>query len=255
MRMTDIQKPTVQEEELFLSAMIDTIMMYDQRLSELEERYERIRCSLITPCYFNFRDALFHYEKAYNSQEIIQLYCEQNTMLEHLHRALKDGCIRYLQLINERLNLLYRYECTSEHFRQLSNSAELIASRARVPLVEIHRIGENIIELNDYLPKSVTVEEYQLICEYLFNVRFGIPCTKKKLLQKVFHALRNLELDSRNSSMRIVKSFSVDIDQVSQRAPIDSFFESCDQQLSVIRDAGLEDFVIAAEILYPLPIQ
>lgn len=255
MRMTDIQKPTVQEEELFLSAMIDTIMMYNQRLSELEKRYEKIRCSLITPCYFNFRDALFHYEKAYNSQEIIQLYCEQNAMLEHLHRALKDGCIRYLQLINERLTLLYRYECTPEHFEQLSNSVESIASRAGVSLDKIHLIGKNIIDLEDYLPESITEQEYQLMCEYLFNLRFGIPCAKKKLLQKVFHALRNLELDSRNSSMRIVKSFSVDMDQVSQRVPIDSFFEICDQQLSVVRDAGLEDFVIAAKTLYPLTNQ
>ena len=254
MRMTEIQKPTLQEEELFLSAMIDTIMLYDQRLNELEKRYERIHCSLITPCYFNFRDALFHYEKAYNSQEIIQLYCEQYTMLEHLHRALKDGCIRYLQLINERLILLYNYECTHEHFKQLTDSAESIASKIEIPLAKIRCIGKNIIELNDYLPESITVEEYKLICEYLFNVRFGIPCTQKKLLQKVFHKLRNLELDSRNSSMRIVKSFSVDVDQMSQRAPIDSFFEECDRQLSVIRDAGLEDFVIAAEILKPLPI-
>lgn len=252
MRMTEIQKPTFQEEELFLSAMIDTIMLYDQRLSELEERYKRIQCSLITPCYFNFRDALFHYEKAYNSQEIIQLYCEQYTMLEHLHRALKDGCIRYLQLINERLSILYNYECTLDHFKQLADSAESITSKIGVPLAEI--LGKNIIELDDYyLPKSIATEEYRLICEYLFNVRFGVPCTLKKLLQKVFHELRNLELDSRNSSMRIVKSFSVDIDQTSQQAPIDSFFEICDKQLSVIRDAGLEDFVIAASILKPLP--
>ena len=88
MRIAEIQKPSTQEEALFLSAMVDTIAQYNLRLDELEKRYKDIGCDLISPCYFNFRDALFHFEQAFHSQETIQLYCEQNAMLEHLQHCI-----------------------------------------------------------------------------------------------------------------------------------------------------------------------
>lgn len=248
MKITEIQKPSSQEEELFLSAMIDTIMLYNSRLSELEQKYEKIRCALISPCYFNFRDALFHYEKAYHSQETIQLYCEQNAMQEHLHRAMKDGCVRYIHLISERLYILYQYKCTPERLKKLTERVSTIAQNAGVTLDDIAQVGTNIFVLAKYLP-GATREELLITYEYIFNEKGGTSSTHRKLLQKAFHVMRNLELDSRNSSMHIGKPFFIKPDEKTGKAPIDFFFDHCDQQLSIIQKAGLEDFVIAARML------
>ncbi len=248
MKITEIQKPSSHEEELFLSTMIDTLMLYNSRLSELEQKYEKIRCTLITPCYFNFRDALLHYEQAYHSQEIIQLYCEQNAMQEHLHRAMKDGCVRYIHLISERLYILYRYRCTPERLKKLTERVSAIAQSAGVTLDDIDRVGTDCFALAKYLPR-VAREDLLIVYEYIFNVNGGTLPAHRKLLQKAFHVMGNLELDSRNSSMHIGKPFFIMPDKTTGKAPIDFFFDICDQQFSMIQSAGLEDFVIAARML------
>lgn len=254
MSITEIQKVSTQEKEFFLSAMIDTIMRYNSRVSELERKYEKLYCTLITPCYFNFRDALFHYEKAYHSQEIIQLYCEQNAMQEHLHRAMKDGCVQYIHLISEQLDILYQYRCTSERLNQLTDRVHAIAKSAGVTTEDIEKIGTDAFALADYLP-HITQENLQIVYEYLFNVKGGTSPAQRKILQKAFHIIRNLELDSRSSSMHISKPFSIEPNKVTEKAPFDLFFDDCDRQFSMLQATGLEDFVIAAKMLKkPLPI-
>lgn len=254
MAITEIQRPSTQEEELLLSSMIDTIMRYDSRVRELERKYEKLRCTLITPCYFNFRDALFHYEKAYHSQETIQLYCEQNAMQEHLHRAMKDGCVQYIHLICERLDILYQYRCTPERLDRLTDRVCAIARSAGVTPGDIENVGTDALALAAYLP-HIAQEDLQIVYEYLFNVKGGTSPAQRKLLQKASHVTRNLELDSRSSSMHISKPFSIEPDKVTGKAPFDSFFDDCDRQLSKLHDAKLEDFVIAAKVLKdPVPI-
>lgn len=249
MTLTDIHKPSPEEKERFLSAMLDTIENYNKRLDELEERYEQIGCSLISPCYFNFRDALFHYEKAYQSHETIQLYCEQNAMQEHLHRALKDGCVKYLQILNERLEILYNYSCTDEHFNELKGLAERSACKQGKELKDIDALGLDTTALRKFLPKNIKKERYWLLCEYLYCANFYRIKGKRKVLQKCIHALRNLELDSRNGSMQILQPFSISPDDITNKAQIDTFFENCDQQLLCLKDEGVGDFVVAAKIL------
>lgn len=249
MRITDVQKPASLEEELFLSSMVDAIMLYNVRLDQLENLYNRIECRLIAPCYFNFRDALFHYAKAYESHEIIQLHCEQNAMQEHLHRALKDGCIGYLQLLNERLDILYRYTCSDERLEKLNEHLEIILHRVGWTRDDFLDAGKDIRNLNKELDGKISTAEFQLICEVIFNVRFGTPCKHKKLLQKTFHALRNLELDSRSGSMHISKPFSIKVNKATGKAPIDLFFETCDNYFVALQKAELEDFIILAKVL------
>lgn len=247
MPITEIQKPSAQEEELLLSAMVDTIMRYNLRVSELERKYQKLHCTLIAPCYFNFRDALFHYEKAYHSQETIQLYCEKNAMQEHLHRAMKDGCVQYIHFICERLDILYQYRCTPERLDQLTDRVRAIAGSAGVTPEDIEKTGTDVFALASYLP-HITREELQIVYEYLFNVKGGTLPTQRKVLQRASHVIRNLELDSRSSSMHISKPFSIE-PKGTEKAPFDSFFDACDRQFSKLQAAGLEDFFVAAKML------
>lgn len=255
MKIAEIRKPSTQEEELFLSAMVDTIAQYNLRLGELEQRYKNIGCYLISPCYFNFRDALFHFEQAFHSQETVQLYCEQNAMLEHLQRAMKDGCVRYIHIISERLEILYKYTCTQERLRQLTNSVHSIAQREGVNPADIDNLGADISAVAQFLP-NISRDELRIVCEYLFNVTGGTSDSNRKLLQKAFHVMRNFELESRNSSMRIGKPFSITPNKGTKKAPIDSFFETCNQQLNAINNARLGDFLIIANtFLNPVSIE
>lgn len=235
MSLTDIQKPAAGDEELFLLSMADTLRRYHGRLNQLEGKYNHIGGKLIIPCYFNFRDALFHYEKAYNSREVIALHSEQNAMHEHLHRAVKDGCIGFLQIVNRKLTILYQYQFDSQRLEKLTERVQAIATKASVDMSFIHKEGENVIKLENLLHNKVTKEEYRFIYEYVFNARFDRDkAGLKKQLQTIFHTLRNLELDYRSRSMHIVKSFSIEPDKATGKAPVDDFWMQCDEQITAI---------------------
>lgn len=256
MSLTDIQKPAAGDEELFLLAMADTLRCYDERLDQLEGKYKYIGGTLIIPCYFNFRDALFHYEKAYKSREVVALHSEQNAMHEHLHRAVKDGCIGFLQSVNWKLTILYQYQCDPERLEKLGDRVRAIAVRAGVEMDFIHQEGNNISRLESLLHDKVTKEEYRLIYEYVFNVRFGGDLTSlKKELQTIFHTLRNLELEYRSRSMHIVKSFSIERDKATGYAPVDDFWKQCDEQIEAIKRARFCDFFLTADFFnVPAPL-
>lgn len=248
MSLTDIQKPTAEDEELFLMAMADTIISYHERLNQLESKYRYIGGALPVPCYFNFRDALFHYEKAYKSREVIALHSEHNAMHEHLHRAVKDGCICFLQLVNQKLTTLYHYQCDSQRLEKLTECVRTIVAKAGVDMDFLHKEGENVLKLENLLHGKVTKEEYRFIYEYVFNVRFGgNKAGLKQQLQMIFHTLRNLELDYRSRSMHIVKSFSIEPDKATGRAPVDDFWMQCDEQITTIEKSQFCDFFLTAD--------
>lgn len=250
MSLTDIQKPAARDEELFLLAMADTLKRYHERLDQLEGKYNYIGCSLIIPCYFNFRDALFHYEKAYNSREVIALHSEQNAMHEHLHRAVKDGCIGFLQIVNRKLTILYQYQCDSRRLEKLTEHVRAIAAKAGVDMDFIHKEGEDVLKLENLLHDKVTKEEYIFIYEYVFNARFDVDKVGlKKQLQTIFHTLRNLELDYRSRAMHIVKSFSIEPDKATGKAPVDDFWMQCDEQITAIENSQFCDFFLTADFL------
>ena len=169
-------------------------------------------------------------------------------MLEHLQRAMKDGCVRYIHIISERLDILYKYTCTPERLKQLTCSVHSIAQHECVDSAEVDNLGTSISDVVKSFPR-ISQKELQIVCEYLFNVTGGTLDTNRKLLQKAFHVMRNFELESRNSSMHIGKPFSIKPNQGSKKAPIDCFFETCDQQLKIIHDAGLGDFLAIAKML------
>lgn len=248
MSLTDIEKPAAGDEELFLLAMVDTLRRYHERLDQLEKKYKYIGGTLIIPCYFNFRDALFHYEKAYNSREVVALHSEQNAMYEHLHRAVKDGCIGFLQIVNQKLDILYQYQCDSQRLEKLTECVRAIVVKIGVNMDYIHKEGENVAKLEKLLHNKVTKEEYRVIYEYVFNARFsGDMVGLKKQLQIIFHTLRNLELDYRSRSMHIVKSFSIEPDEATGKAPVDDFWVQCDEQIMAIENSQFCDFFLTAD--------
>lgn len=250
MKLSEIQKPSPEERELFLSDIFQSIQQCDQYLDLLEERYEKLGRRLIAPSDFNFRDALFHYEKAYKSQESIQLHCERHAMLEHLHRALKDGCVKYLQLLNERLDLLYHYTDSAECRERIEKQLTPILEKVALTKDQLLAFGLDIPKLDKAL-ESVKLEKYEFRVLYetlLVNNFFALPDWKKKL-QKAIHESRNLDLHTRNDSMHIRKPFGTASGRPAEPAPIDKFLTQCDEIVHQLENDGLFSFVAMATIL------
>ena len=250
MRLNDIQKPSPEDRELFLADLLQSIQQYDLYIDRLEERYEKLGCHLVAPSYFNFRDALFHYENAYKSHESIQLHCERHAMLEHLHRALKDGCVKYLQLLNERLNLLYYYPDSPEQKAQIDRWLVPVLEKAGLTKDRLLGFGLDFPNLEASMEK-VSLEEHELRTLYealLVNNFHALPDWQKKL-QKVIHGSRNLDVHTRNESMHIRKPFSTESGRFAKPAPIDHFLDQCDQLVRQLETDGLFSFVATAAIL------
>lgn len=250
MKLSEIQKPSPEERELFLSDIFQSIQQCDQYLEWIEERYKKLGCQLIAPSYFNFRDALFHYEKAYNSQESIQLHCERHAMLEHLHRALKDGCVKYLQLLNERLDLLYHYTDSPGRRARVEEQLTPILEKATLTKDQLLDFGLDIPRLDKVLER-VPLEAYEFRTLYetlLVNNFYALPDWKKKI-QKVIHESRNLDVYTRNDSMHIRKPFGTESGRPAEPAPIDKFLAQCDQIVLQLEKDGLLPFVATATIL------
>lgn len=250
MQLSEIQKPSPEERELFLNDIFQSIHQCDLYLDQLEERYKKLGCRLIAPSYFNFRDALFHYEKAYQSYESIQLHCERHAMLEHLHRALKDGCVKYLQLLNERLDLLYHYPNFPEHKAKVETYLGPVLDKTGLTKDQVLDFGLDFPKLEKTLEK-VPLKGYELRVLYealLVNNLYALPDWRKKL-QKVIHVSRNLDVHTRNDSMHIRKPFDTGSGRPAEPAPIDRFLEQCDQIVLHLEKDGLFSFVATAPIL------
>lgn len=250
MRLSEIHKPSSEERELFLTDIFQSIQQCSQYLEQLEARYEKLGCQLISPSYFNFRDALFHYEKCYKSQESIQLHCERYAMLEHLHRAMKDGCVKYLQLLNQRLDLLYHYQDSPGRRAQIAAQLPPVLKKVGMTKEQLLDFGFDILALDKAL-KDVELEKHEFRTLYevlLVENLCQLPGWRKKL-QKVIHQSRNLDLHTRNDSMHIRKPFGTEPGQPAEQAPIDRFLDQCDEILLQLEEDGLFSIVAAATIL------
>lgn len=250
MRLSEIQKPSPEEREQFLTDLLQSIQQCDLYIDRLEERYEKLGCHLVAPSYFNFRDALFHYEKAYKSQESIQLHCERHAMLEHLHRALKDGCIKYLQLLNERLDLLYHYPDSPAQRARIEKRLVPILEKAGMTKAQLLGFGLDFPGLEASL-EAVSFETYELCTLYealLVNNFYAFPDWRKKL-QAAIHESRNLDVHTRNESLHIRKPFGTESGRPAKPAPIDRFLDQCDQLVRQLEGDGLFSFVATATIL------
>lgn len=78
---------------------VEIIQNYEIQISMLRTTYIRLSNTEYIPSIANFRDALFHYRVGYNCNDLVTLIEQNNSIMEHLHRAVKDTIsliIRYI---------------------------------------------------------------------------------------------------------------------------------------------------------------
>lgn len=73
------------------------------------------------PSNLNFRDALFHYKIAYEADNIVTLIEQNNSIQEHLHRAIKDGVTVIIRSIINNLDTFYQ-----QHAGEMDRSRDLL---------------------------------------------------------------------------------------------------------------------------------
>lgn len=209
-----------------LREMRQLLRQYYDALSQLVELYsyvwctvgsETIRYSWQVPlsAFVNFRDALFHYSAACKREEVIELIEERSKLEEHLHRAVKDTAVFFLQRLGNKLESLWSYS------RRDNSTA-----------------GSSPVKVD---PESIKEKFYSLRaageCEdalvFLHASYADVLRSNKSVLQHWMHEIRNYDLETRDSSMQIQKPFHPDslhkflntIDECNEKLKANDLFE------------------------------
>lgn len=176
------------QHQLYLSMMRSKLKEYHGMIQELTECYKEPQWGVPLSSYINFRDALCHYAAACHCEELIALRQEDNAMEEHLHRAVKDMAVNYLQILAERILEVYSYEPSEDDTNPLGLDA-----------------GVNIY---DYVEDLAKQGEYKTFIQLLHRYYVQNHSDDRKILQKWLHKVRDFDLIRRDASLRIKKPFS-----------------------------------------------
>lgn len=178
----------VSQQQVHLSMMHGKLKDYHSMIQKLKKCYDELQWGVPLSSYVNFRDALCHYAAACHHEELIALRQESNAMEEHLHRAVKDMVVNYLQILAERILAVYSYIPTTEDTQQLRLKA-----------------GDNFY---DYLEDLVERKDYRTFIQSLRQYYAKNYAENRKVLQKWLHNVRQFDLTRRDASLRIEKPFS-----------------------------------------------
>lgn len=178
------------QQQVHLSMMRGKLKEYHSMIQRLKKFYDEPQWEVPLSPYVNFRDALCHYAVACHHEELIALRQEDNAMEEHLHRAVKDMVVNYLQILGERILEVYSYIPTKEDTQQLELEAGVI--------------------FYDYVEELANREEYRAFIQSLHQYYAKNFDENHKILQKWLHKVREFDLVRRDASLRIEKPFSAE---------------------------------------------
>jgi len=209
-----------------LRGMRELLHQYYNAILQLVELYSSVSCAIGNEfiyswqvplsAYVNFRDALFHYSAACHHEEVITLITDSSMLEEHLHRAVKDTAVFFLQQLGNKLESLWNYS------RSLSP--------VKINTAKSHPL--NIKETFYTLYKDDKLED---ALGFLHDSYEDVLSSQKSVLQHWMHEIRSYDLLTRNSSMQIQKPF-----HPSNLRDFLLFIEQCNSEL---KTCGLFELV------------
>lgn len=205
----------VSQQQLHLSMMRNKLKEYHSMIQRLKECYDAPQWGVPLSSYINFRDALCHYAVACHHEELIALRQEGNALEEHLHRAVKDMVVNYLQILGERILEVYSYIPTTEDERQLNL--------------------KDGVNFYDYVESLIACKDYKTLIQSLRQYHVNNYNENHKILQKWLHEVRNFDLSRRDSSLQIKKPFSA--------KGLEAFYTLIDDCRKDLEDKGLYQLV------------
>lgn len=194
-----------------LSEMRGKLKEYYAMIQKLRERYNEANWAVPLSSYINFRDALCHYAAACHCEELIELRQEGNAMEEHLHRAVKDMAVNYLQVLGGRIAEVCSYVPTTEDEEPIE--------------------WEEDASFYDYVEGLAEREDYKTFIQALHWYYAKNYPENYKILQEWLHKVREFDLVRRDASLRIEKPFSAQ--------GLEQFYHLIDDCQSELEGTGL----------------
>ncbi len=200
--LTSVKRVDAREQIQYLKVMHNYLSNYHEAIQSIINLYQKsgpvydgydASWSVPLSAFVNFRDALCHYAAACHHEEAIQLLQDQNAIEEHLHRAVKDIAVNYLQVLGSRLSAVYQYKLCNEEM--LPEGIPHVNSSTDVEKV-VHTLFDE--------------ERFDDIPPFLHYFYVNFLSVNKGVLQKCIHKIRNFDLKTRKSSLIIRKPFKVD---------------------------------------------
>lgn len=196
---------TREEKQNLIEHCADDIYQYGQKYMQLKKVYDAYGYCMPVECWYNFRDAWFHYRKMYTRKERVSVLNEKYAMEEHLLRAWKDGIIYLLQEISEGLEFWY--------LNSLDSDVDSVPPEPEIEKIvdEVYRdIAQQNNEGECLNWSKVFVDGYQKIklesrfqCCYYYYKKYISSAEMDKNLQKILHGLKDLVLEIRYSGTNI----------------------------------------------------
>lgn len=143
--------------------IVDIIQNYEIQISMLRVTIMELCGTEYIPSIANFRDALFHYRLAYTCDDMVTLIEQNNSIMEHLHRAVKDSISQVIRYVIECIAKFYEKNLGDETYHAQNATLQSIIHELkrreleiRLESLEIKRPFENgdyLREFIDYLVK------------------------------------------------------------------------------------------------------
>lgn len=94
-------------KEEWATEMVGILENYKEQIHMIRKLNNKLSGSEYFPPITNFRDALFHYKLAYECDNIVTLIEQNNSIMEHLHRAVKDGITELIRTVTNIITNFY----------------------------------------------------------------------------------------------------------------------------------------------------
>lgn len=145
--------------------IVEIIENYEIQISMLRVTIMELCGTEYIPSIANFRDALFHYRLAYTCEDLVTLIEQNNSIMEHLHRAVKDSISQVIRYVIQCITKFYEKNLGDETYHDQNATLQSIIHElkhweleVRLESLEIRRPFEN----GDYLKGFIN---------YLTNVK------------------------------------------------------------------------------------
>lgn len=194
----------IDNKQQVLATEYQKINFYYEKLCVLESFYAVFGKTVPIACYANFRDALFHYKKIYECNDLLNINGNMFTLSEHLHRSLKDAIVFYLNSLVDWIE----YYCTSHRIR--SDIGDYIKDN-HSDITDLKNWKSSYLlsisgEIETKFSLSFVEAKTQLlrICVNIFQQDY----CNVEYMRKFMHILKNYNHKIRSSSSVLVKPFS-----------------------------------------------
>lgn len=139
--------------------IVEIIENYEIQISMLKSTIMDLCGMEYIPSIANFRDALFHYRMAYTCDNLVTLIEQNNSIIEHLHRAVKDSISQVIRYVIECILAFYEKNLGDDSYHSENATLQTIIHELKRRELEIRLDSLEIkrpFESGSYLRETIS---------------------------------------------------------------------------------------------------